>query len=149
MFEHGGSAAGFESLLVEYEHHGDGAVVMANGQGGGSLVLEIVESIAAEYGWADYRHPAHTAVKVDPAVLARYMGTYEFRPDFAISFAPNGDKLIARVNDQGGNSLFPESQTKFFLKTTEVQFEFFTDHKGEGSYVILHQNGRDQRASRK
>ncbi len=54
-FSHGGVDAGFESLLVAYES-GDGAVVLTNAQGGTALAMQIMRSIAAEYGWPDY-HP--------------------------------------------------------------------------------------------
>jgi CubicO group peptidase (beta-lactamase class C family) len=56
LFRHGGVDAGFESLMVAYENSGEGAVVMTNAQGGGALAIEIMRSIAAEYGWPDY-HP--------------------------------------------------------------------------------------------
>jgi CubicO group peptidase (beta-lactamase class C family) len=56
-FSHGGSDAGFESLLVAYENHLDGAVVMTNAQGGIRLAEEIMQSIATEYGWPDFRPP--------------------------------------------------------------------------------------------
>jgi CubicO group peptidase (beta-lactamase class C family) len=54
-FSHGGVDAGFESLLVEYENHLDGAVVMTNAQGGTRLAEEIMQSVATEYGWPDFR----------------------------------------------------------------------------------------------
>jgi CubicO group peptidase (beta-lactamase class C family) len=54
-FIHGGVDAGFESLLVEYENHLDGAVVMTNAQGGTRLAEEIMQSIATEYDWPDFR----------------------------------------------------------------------------------------------
>ena len=56
LFRHGGVDAGFESLMVAYENGGEGAVVMTNAQGGGVLAIEIMRSIATEYGWPDY-HP--------------------------------------------------------------------------------------------
>jgi hypothetical protein len=55
-FTHNGVDAGFESLFVAYENHGDGAVVMTSAQGGSRLAEEIMQSIATEYGWPDF-HP--------------------------------------------------------------------------------------------
>ena len=54
-FIHGGDDAGFENLLVEYENHLNGAVVMTNAQGGTRLAEEIIQSIATEYDWPDFR----------------------------------------------------------------------------------------------
>jgi CubicO group peptidase (beta-lactamase class C family) len=55
-FSHGGVDAGFESMLVAYAHHGDGAIVMTNAQGGSVLANEIMQSISAAYGWPHF-HP--------------------------------------------------------------------------------------------
>jgi CubicO group peptidase (beta-lactamase class C family) len=54
-FSHSGDDAGFENMLVEYENHLDGAIVMTNAQGGYRLAEEIMQSIATEYGWPDFR----------------------------------------------------------------------------------------------
>jgi CubicO group peptidase (beta-lactamase class C family) len=54
-FTHGGDDAGFESLFVAYENHLDGAVVMTNAQGGTRLAEEVMQSIATDYGWPDFR----------------------------------------------------------------------------------------------
>ena len=54
-FSHGGSNAGFQCMLFAYREGGRGAVVMTNGDRGGALANEIMRSIAAEYGWVDYK----------------------------------------------------------------------------------------------
>lgn len=54
-FSHGGSNAGFQCMLFAYREDGRGAVVMTNGDRGGALANEILRSIAAEYGWVDYK----------------------------------------------------------------------------------------------
>ena len=148
-FSHGGVNEGFESLFVAYEHHGDGAVVMTNAQGGSFLAEEVMRSIAAEYGWADFHPVVRTEVKVDPKVLARYIGTYALNPNFNLTFTVDGDQLMTQATDQPKIPIFPESPTKFFLKITNVEVEFFTNDKGEVSYLILHQNGHDLRAMKK
>jgi CubicO group peptidase (beta-lactamase class C family) len=148
-FSHGGVNAGFESLFVAYEHHGDGAVVMTNAQGGSLLATEIMQSIATEYGWPDFRPVVHTQVKVDRAILARYVGTYELAPNFSIAFTLDGDQLLTQATNQPKFPVFPESQTKFFLKVVDAQVEFFTDDKGQVSYMMLRQNGRDMKGVKK
>jgi hypothetical protein len=45
--------------------------------------------------------------------------------------------------------MFPESQSKFFLKVMKAQLEFFTDDKGQVSHVILHQGGQDLKGVKK
>lgn len=53
-FSHGGSNAGYRSLLVGYASTGQGAVVVTNSDSGSALAAEIMRSVAKEYGWLDY-----------------------------------------------------------------------------------------------
>ena len=45
--------------------------------------------------------------------------------------------------------LFAESETKFFLKVVDAEVEFFKNEKGEVTYFMLHQNGRDTKGVKK
>jgi CubicO group peptidase (beta-lactamase class C family) len=155
-FSHGGVNAGFESLFVAYEHRGDGAVIMTNAMGGTALAYEIMESIATEYGWPDFRPVIHTPIKLDPAVLTRFVGNYELLPHFTINVTLAGDQLMVEglqvvpgAKEQPKFPLFPESRTGFFLKVMKTQLEFVTDDRGQVSHVILHQGGQDLKGEKK
>jgi CubicO group peptidase (beta-lactamase class C family) len=52
-FAHGGSNFGFQCLLVADKDTEEGAVVMTNSDRGLPLAIEIINSIATEYGWRD------------------------------------------------------------------------------------------------
>jgi CubicO group peptidase (beta-lactamase class C family) len=148
-FTHGGVNEGFESLFVGYEKGGNGAVVMTNAQGGSRIASEIMSSIAVEYDWPDFRPAVRTLAKVDRTVLARYVGTYQLGPTFSISFTLDGDQLITQATGQPSFPVFPESETRFFLKVVDAEVEFFPDAKGEVTYMILHQGGHDTKAMKK
>jgi CubicO group peptidase (beta-lactamase class C family) len=148
-FSHGGSNAGYESLFVGYDRHGDGAAVMTNAQGGSRLAGEVMSAIATAYNWPDWKPTERTEVKVDPAVLARYVGTYELAPTFSITFTLEGDQLMTQATGQPKFPIYPESPTKFFLKVVDAEVEFFSDDKRQVSYIILHQGGQDHKGVRK
>jgi CubicO group peptidase (beta-lactamase class C family) len=148
-FSHGGVNEGFESLFVGYEKTGEGAVVMTNARGGSQLAQEVMNSIAAEYHWPDFHPIVRTAVKVDPAILARYSGNFEQDPNFSITITLENNRLMFKPGGGPGFPLFPESETEFFLKIADVQVEFVKDDKGQVSSLILHQNGHDMRAVKK
>ncbi len=148
-FSHGGVNAGFESLFVGYEHNGEGAVVMTNAQGGSQIASEIMRSIAVAYDWPDFRPAVRAIAKVDPAVLARYVGTYEFSPNFSITYTLEGNQLMTQATHQPKFPIFPESETKFFLKVVDAEVEFFSDEKGQASYMVLHQNGQEAKGMKK
>lgn len=56
-FQHGGGNVGFKSVLIMHREKGYGAAVMTNGDMGTGLREEIVNSIAREYGWANFGQP--------------------------------------------------------------------------------------------
>jgi hypothetical protein len=148
-FSHGGVNEGFESMFAAYEHNGEGAAVMTNAQGGMRLASEIMSSIAVAYDWPDFRPVVRTVIKVDRTVLARYVGTYELTADFSITFSLDGNQLMTQATNQPKFPVFPESDTKFFLKVVDAEVEFFSDDKGQVTHMVLHQNGREMKGVKK
>ncbi|HEY2038034.1 MAG TPA: serine hydrolase [Edaphobacter sp.] len=148
-FSHGGVNAGFEALYVGYEKHGDGAVVMTNTQGGLRLANDLMRSIASEYGWPDFKQVIKTEVKVDPAVLAKYVGTYELMPGFDMTVTVDGDHLVTQATRQGKVPMFAESETRFGTRVVDADVEFLTDADGKATAMVLHQNGRDMKGAKK
>jgi CubicO group peptidase (beta-lactamase class C family) len=148
-FSHGGVNEGYVSLFVGYDHDGNGAAVMTNAPGGGPLTADVVSAIAVAYGWPDWGPTVYGVVKVDPVVLARYVGTYQLTPTFSVTITLEGDQLMTQATNQEKFPLYPESQTKFFLKVVKSEVEFFPDDKGQVSYLIIHQGGQDHKGVRK
>ena len=149
FFTHGGVNEGFESLFAAYQHNGEGAVVMTNAQGGSRLASALISSIALEYGWRDFRPVYRTAIKLDPNVLARYVGVYQLTPSFSLAFTLEGDQLMTQATGQPKFPIFPESTAKFFLKVVDAEVEFFPNGSGHIGYLILHQGGHDSKATKK
>jgi CubicO group peptidase (beta-lactamase class C family) len=148
-FSHGGDNEGFESVFVGFEQNGDGAAVMTNAQGGMRVAEAVMRSIAVEYHWPDFYPIERAQVKVDPAILARYAGTYEFGPHIDLVFDVQNGQLMGGAPNGPKYALYPESQTTFFPTIFNAEFEFFPDDKGQVSYLIVHQEGHDTKAMRK
>ncbi len=147
-FSHGGVNEGFESLFVGYEHSGEGAVVMTNAQGGTRLASELMATIATAYQWPDFQPKLRTTVKVAPATLARYVGSYQVSPNFILTFTLDGDRLLGQAGPEKF-PLFSESETKFFLKAIDAEIEFFPGEHGDVPYLMLHQDGQNAKAVRR
>ena len=148
-FSHGGVNEGFESDFVGFEHDGEGAAVMTNAQGGTRLAEAIMRSIAVEYRWPDFLPIERTQVHVDPAILARYTGTYEFGPHVDVVLEVQDGRLMGSDPTGVKRALYPESETKFFQKDSSAEFEFFPDDKGKVSYLIVHYEGHDRKVMKK
>jgi hypothetical protein len=75
-FGHNGTNAGFCSQFAGWIEHPSGLAVMTNGDGGNTLLGEIMRSIADVYGWDGFDATPIDVVELDPATLDRYAGRY-------------------------------------------------------------------------
>ena len=55
---------------------------------------------------------------------------------------------MTQATNQPKFPIYPESETKFFLKVVDAQLTFGKDAAGTVTDVTLHQNGRDQKAKK-
>jgi hypothetical protein len=79
---------------------------------------------------------------IDPKIYDLYAGDYELMPGFTITILKRGNKLISQATGQPEVELFPESETKFFLKVVDAQVEFVKDASGKVTGLVLHQGGQ-------
>lgn len=148
-FSHGGANEGFRNLFVAYEKSGEGAVVMTNGDNGGQLGDELMHSVAAEYGWPDWKPEVRTTVKVDEKTLERYAGTYQIRPGFDLVVTVENGQVITQATGQPKFAVYAESESKFFPLDFPAVLEFVRDGEGKVNTLVLHQGGQDMKAPRK
>jgi CubicO group peptidase (beta-lactamase class C family) len=150
-FGHGGSNEGFQCDLEAYIGSGQGIAVMTNADGGRALIGEIKRAVAQEYLWPDFKPERKATVKIQPATLSEYVGSYRL----AIAEA-NNPKVLLTVSDgrlflqsdpfgPEPLELFAESETQFFA----AQGFSITMHKDEQvvTKLILHA-GQDYEAAR-
>lgn len=129
FFAHEGSAA-FQDKFIGYLD-GDGVVILTSGGDGTKLVDEIVRSVAQVYRWPDFRPIKRKVVSVSPGVYDRLVGTYSF-----IKVMRDGDKLVAEI--PAGTrpaQLYPESQTRYFLRDFPTTLVFNIGSTGRASEV--------------
>ncbi len=141
-FEHGGVDEGFISQYYGSLVDGNGVVVMTNTANGGSLIPDIVNSVARVYGFKDLNHSKMIkTVTVADSVLQSYTGQYELAPKFILTITKEGNNLFGQATGQGKLQIFPETQSKFFLKAVDAEVEFIKDGKGQVTKLVLYQNG--------
>ncbi|HSN50761.1 MAG TPA: DUF3471 domain-containing protein, partial [Bacteroidales bacterium] len=92
--------------------------------------------------------PSHVEIKLQSDVLLNYCGEFELAPGFVIAVTLEGDRIFTQATGQGKVEIYPESQTKFFLKVVDAQLEFVKDDSGKFNKMILHQGGRDMEGKR-
>jgi hypothetical protein len=70
------------------------------------------------------------------------------RPEFVITVTREGDKLMTQATNQPKLEVFPESETKFFLRVVDAQIVFIKDASGKVTDLELHQGGIRQLAKK-
>lgn len=89
-----------------------------------------------------------TAAVVDAETLDVYVGRYQFAPAALITISRDGEHLMAQVTGQPKVEIYPEGEHEFFLQVVDAQITFEVNAQGRATALVLHQLGRDQRATK-
>jgi CubicO group peptidase (beta-lactamase class C family) len=92
--------------------------------------------------------PAHVEIKLAPETLNRYAGDYQIMPGFILAVTVEGDRIFTQATGQSKVEIYPESETKFFLKVVDATLDFIADESGNYNKVLLHQGGKDLEGKR-
>jgi hypothetical protein len=145
---HGGGINGFNTFLTRYPEEKVTVVVLRNADYGIPDPDRVSQDLAAIVFGEKYEIPRErVAIKVDPKIFDDYVGQYELDPNFIITITRDGDSLMMLARRQPKTELFPESETKFFLKVVDVQITFVKDVNGQVTHLIMSQGG-DQKAKK-
>ena len=147
LVEHAGGINGFATMIVRVPDERVTSIVLANFQTAPSI--RVAHDLLAILFGEKYTLPAeHTLATVDPAIYGAYIGKYAFAPAFVLTVTREGNRLMTQLTGQQKIEIFPESETQFFLRDVEAQITFIKDATGKVVELVLHQNGRDQRAQK-
>jgi CubicO group peptidase (beta-lactamase class C family) len=140
---HGGGIDGFNTMLAYYPDSKTVVVVLSNVAGGvpGTLSTQLG---ALMHGETVTLTTERKEITLPATALAKYVGVYQLAPAVTLTVTLDGSQLSTQLTGQGKLPLFAQSETMFFLKVVDAQLEFAPD----ASSVVLHQNGRAQKASR-
>jgi len=145
---HGGGIEGFNTFLAYYPD--DKLVVVALANINGPAVDQIAGNLGAvARGEQVVLASERKEVSVSPNILAKYVGNYEFSPTFSITMTLEDGRLMTQATNQPKFPVFPESETRFFLKVVDAEVEFIKNEKGDVTQLVLHQGGRDMKGVKK
>jgi CubicO group peptidase (beta-lactamase class C family) len=140
---HNGGTGGYRSWIGFDPKARLGVVVLSNmstAAGVDDIGLHLVDWSAPLMKLAPLK--THTEVALDPKVLDTYVGVYQFAPAITLTITREGSQMYVQLTGQPKVEIFAEGEHDFFLKVVDAQLTF------EPGAVILHQNGRDQRAAK-
>jgi CubicO group peptidase (beta-lactamase class C family) len=143
---HNGGIDGFNTSMAYYPDTQFTIVVLGNVNG------PVPDQLAAQLGALAHGDPVILRSERKeiplPAAAANYVGVYEMAPGITMTISLTGGKLYGQMTGQGQIEMFAESETAFFVKVVDAQFDFVSAG-GAVTHLVLHQGGRDLKGVRK
>lgn len=124
-----------EALLAA----GDTAAAIASYRRAAELGLESSAAVV--------RQLTRPAVRVAPAILDAYTGTYD-TPMGPLVVTRDGDSLAGTLGEEGAARLIPETESRFAVGGGGNTVEFFRDADGRVTHAIIRAGGQEIRATR-
>ena len=129
-FNHDGSDEGFVGSYYGSMENGNGVVVMANTDNG-SLLNEIVNSLASVYNWKDFYTPKiKKVVTVNNEILKSYAGNYKLHRD-TLNVTLEKEGLVIRLNSKTKYKIYFTSDTDFCMLEMAGSEQRFTKVKNK------------------
>lgn len=83
-----------------------------------------------------------THILLDPAILERYAGNYDFGDGDFIIVSTEGNHIYIEYTGGEKEEIFAESETRFFLRSVDITFEFIINSIGLVNGLIMNQFSR-------
>ncbi len=93
--------------------------------------------------------PAPKEISLSQQVLSQYAGVYDLGSGAECTMTVEDGQLMTQITGQPKFPMYAESETRFFLKVVDAEVEFVKDSAGKVTGLIIHQGGREIKASRK
>jgi serine-type D-Ala-D-Ala carboxypeptidase/endopeptidase len=95
--------------------------------------------------------PLRPAMAINPSRLAAYAGRYDLTPLNKLELIARDGYLVVKPSDQKEleTDLFPESDTRFFMRETDATATFEMRQDGSVSHLVLRQYGQSFRMPRR
>lgn len=145
----GGLNSGFAASIFRYPEQRACIILLNNFENAAPFLPRIGRDLAAILFNEKYELPSEgMTVKVDPKIYDSYIGEYDFGQNRIMTITKDGDKLFAQRSGAPPAEMFPESETRFFLRVADVKFAFIKDGAGKVTGMILVANGQDMKGSK-
>jgi CubicO group peptidase (beta-lactamase class C family) len=146
-FGHGGANEGFRSQYYGSFDGGDGVVIMVNSDDG-SIINEIINSVAAVYKWKDFYTPTvRKAIAITPGMLDACNGKYVLQKD-TITISQNEGKIFLHVSNGENYRIYFYTEQDFFSPELPFDLKFEKDTTGKVTDIYFKNHGSQFRAIR-
>ena len=150
-YEHGGGIMGFVTMIERFPDEKLLVAALSNLENSpiGPIGTDLA-AIALGLRYVVPREPK--AAKLDPAIYDAYAGRYEAvvpgqdRKSFTV--LREGSRLFYQPKGKAKSLLTPESETLFYIRSTDSEARFVKDPAGKVTHLVLVEDGREAIARR-
>lgn len=147
-FQHSGADEGFVAQYYGSMEGGNGVVVMVNSDNF-AITEEILNSVAAVYGWKGFYKPIQRPriITVPRNILEDYVGEYKFKAEdkFYIKISIVNGRFLYSEPDWDGFELFAGAENDFFSRENPVGITFIKDAAGKVIELEYHAGPRNEK----
>lgn len=150
ILAHSGGINGFYTYLLRIEDEDVCIAVLSNVYHPGADVKTISKDIVRCLYDTAFKVPyIRKEVVLSDELMRRYEGTYVLNVDTSVSLRFNVDnnRMLLQIANQPQDRIYPQSESVFFAKSADAQFEF-VPHAARGYKLVLHQHGQVFEATR-
>lgn len=147
---HNGQTGGYHSIMFVARKKNRALVILSNTATGeidqlGSEIMQMLDG--------NHVPPRkfRKSIEVTSELCDRYVGKYSLTEaiSFDVAKAKDDDAgLTVQLTGQPAFPIYPESETRWFLKVVEADIEFTVDETGKCVSLTLYQNGIEQTAKK-
>jgi hypothetical protein len=99
-------------------------------------------------GFMDYSIVQPAVAKIDPQILTSYVGRYDAGMGMSVTVTLEGNRLFGQIANQLKMELLPASETKFFVRGSEIEVNFVKVPTGEVTEAVVDAGGRTIRGKK-
>jgi CubicO group peptidase (beta-lactamase class C family) len=147
---HGGEINGFVTFVIRDPATQLYVIVLSNVEN--PAAVDVAQGLAAIAYGEPYdmpgQPPAVEVVEVDPAVLQKYAGSYQFSADMTFTITAEASHLFAEVPNLPKFEIFPTSETDFFAKIADIKLHFEVGADGAVTELVIHEGGQEKHAAK-
>lgn len=149
---HGGGDYGVKTEVILLPKSKMGVVVFTNGDNGDYVIREVINQALKNDSIWDYmysRDDLPPIANVHKSKLASYAGIYINPDGIEIKITPQENSLILTGARFPKTIVYPESDTKFFVKMYDQGLEFLTNDSGTATEMVIYGNGEKWQSAKK
>lgn len=149
---HGGSDYGVKTEVIFLPKSKRGIVVFTNGDNGDYVISKVINQALNNDSIWQYmyeRDDLPAIVNVDKSKLESYSGIYLNPDGFEIKITPQKNSLMLTGARFPKTMIYPESDTKFFVKMYDQKIEFLTNDFGIVSEMVIYVKGEKWQSAKK